>query len=162
MLAVPILLLVSGLIAAPAQTRIVTTVAGLTHSVSGNGGPASQATVSFTQGMALDAKGNLYFADSTNAQIRKIDASTGVITAVAGTGQVGFSGDGQLAVNAQLNSPEDVAVDAAGNVYIADTWNQVIRKVSAATGIITTVAGTPQAYSDSGPLGDGGPATKRT
>lgn len=155
-----ILLLASGFIVATAQTRIVTTVAGLTHSVSGNGGPASQATVSYTQGMALDAKGNLYFVDSTNAQIRKIDASTGVITAVAGTGQIGFSGDGQLAVNAQLNSPEDVAVDAAGNIYIADTWNQIIRKVSAATGIITTIAGTPEGASLSGPQGDGGPAIK--
>src|ERR1700751_5886420 len=83
LIVIPVLLLASGFTTAPAQTRIVTTVAGLTHSVSGNGGPASQATVSFTQGMALDAKGNLYFADSTNAQIRKIDASTGVITAVA-------------------------------------------------------------------------------
>lgn len=157
---VPILLLASGLIVAPGQTRIVTTVAGLTHSVSGNGGPASQATVSFTQGMALDAKGNLYFADGTNAQIRKIDASTGEITAVAGTGQIGYSGDRQLAVNSQLNSPEDVAVDAAGNIYIADTDNQIIREVSATTGIITTIAGTPLTATLSGPVGDGGPATK--
>src|ERR1700751_4357967 len=83
LIVIPVLLLASGFTTAPAQTRIVTTVAGLTHSVSGNGGPASQATVNYPDAVALDARGNVYIADTIDSQIRKIDASTGVITAVA-------------------------------------------------------------------------------
>lgn len=148
----------NGFITTAAQTvRIVTTVAGLTRSVYGNGGPAAQATINYSHAVAVDSAGNLYIADTVDQQIRKIDASTGVITTVAGNGQRGFSGDGQLAVNAQLSFPDDVAVDSVGNIYIADTGNWVIRKVSASTGIITTIAGTPDA---GGYSGDGGPATK--
>jgi len=188
--------------------RIVTTVAGLTRGAYGNGGAATAAYLGYPEGVAVDAAANFYISDSENCQIRKVDASTGIITAIAGTGQFGLVGDGQLGVNAQLayprraafdslgnlyfadtggemvrevnastvagvggygysgdggaatqaslNSPIDVAVDSARNLYIADSINSVIRKVTRATGIITTVAGT-HAF---GYSGDGGPATE--
>jgi len=137
------------------NVRIVTTVAGHTWSISGNGGPAAQANINYSDAVAVSAAGNIYIADTYDTQVREINASTGVISVVAGTGQYGFSGDGQLAVNAQLSYFQDIAVDSAGNVYIADTDNNVVRKVSAATGIITTIAGTGKA----GYAGDGGAAT---
>ena len=125
---------------------------------SGDGGPASSASLSLPAGIALDALGNLFIADSMSQRIRKISAS-GTITTVAGSAASfgivsppGFSGDGGPATSAQLNEPEGVAVDAAGNLFIADTGNHRIRKVSAG-GIITTVAGYSQGFS-----GDGGPA----
>lgn len=95
-------------------------------------------------GVALDSAGNLYIADTVNNRIRKVMASTGIITTVAGNGQAGFSGDGGLATAASLFGPFGVAVDSAGNLFIADMANNRIRKVSASTGIITTVAGTGQ------------------
>jgi sugar lactone lactonase YvrE len=120
---------------------------------SGDGGPAISARLNQPHGIALDGAGNLYIADTDNERVRKIDSS-GIITTVAGTGQAAFSGDGGPAVNAQMYSPVGVAVDAAGNLYIADSNNQRIRKVDP-SGIITTVAGNgTQGFS-----GDGGPAT---
>ena len=104
--------------------------------------------------MAVDSAGNLYIADSGNRRIRKID-STGTITTIAGTGEYGFSGDGGPAAAARLAFPADVAVDSAGNVYIADTGNHSIRKVDS-TGTITTIAGT----GEYGFSGDGGPAVE--
>ena len=89
--------------------------------------------------MAVDAAGNLYIADENNHRIRRVDPS-GIITTIAGTGEEGFSGDGGPAVEAHLNFPRGVAVDAAGNVYIADHGNHRIRKVDP-SGTITTVAG---------------------
>jgi len=115
---------------------------------SGDGGPASAATLNGPSGIAVDGAGNLYIADTGNNVIRKIDATTGLITTVAGspTGLAGFAGDGGLATSAELDSPEGVTVDGGGNLFIADTANQRIRKVAiplpnAAAGIITTVAG---------------------
>jgi sugar lactone lactonase YvrE len=102
--------------------------------------------------MTMDANGDLYFADWAANCIRKISA-WGIITTVAGNGSSGYSGDGGLAANATLNHPSGVAVDARGDVYIADGGNQRVRKVSA--GIITTVAGN----GSFGYSGDGGPAT---
>ncbi|MDA0744993.1 MAG: cohesin domain-containing protein [bacterium] len=110
---------------------------------SGDGGPASEAGLSNPYGLALDNRNNLYFAERHNNRIRKIDLSTGIISAVAGSGEPGtggFSGDGGQATEAQLNQPVDVAVDAAGNVYIADWSNGRIRRVDPA-GVIATVAG---------------------
>jgi len=135
--------------------RIVTTVAGLTRSVYGNGGAATSAELGYPAGAAIDAAGNVYLADGSNNQIRKLNASTGLITAFAGTGQAAYSGDGQLAINAQLSDPQAVVIDASGNLYIADSGNYVIRKVTAATGVISTIAGNGS-YGDSG---DGGLAT---
>jgi sugar lactone lactonase YvrE len=102
-------------------------------------------------GVAVDSAGNLYIADMNNSRIRKV--SNGVITTVAGTGTAGFSGDNGPVARAQLDSPDGVAVDAAGNLYIADMDNNVIRKVS--NGVIYTVAGNGTA----GFSGDNGPAT---
>ncbi len=105
-------------------------------------------------GMATDSAGNIYIADLFNHRVRKI-APDGVMTTVAGSGQQGFDGDSGPAIDARLNYPHDVAIDAAGNLYIADLANNRIRKV-APDGIITTVVGT----GDGGFGGDGGPATR--
>jgi uncharacterized protein (TIGR03437 family) len=132
----------------------ITTVAGSGQAgYSGDGGPATSAWLEGPEGVAVDAAGNLYIADGGNSRIRKVTPS-GTITTVAGNGRDGYSGDGGLATAASLGYPSDVAVDAAGNLYIADTSNSRVRKV-APTGTITTVAGNgQQSYS-----GDGGPAT---
>ena len=106
---------------------------------SGDGGPAVQAEVNQPYGVAVDSGGNVYIADSANYRVRKVAA--GVITTVAGNGTPSYSGDGGVATSAQLDWPGAVAVDAAGNLYIADVANCRIRKVTVASGIITTVAG---------------------
>src|SRR5262249_21380063 len=93
-------------------------------------------------GIALDSAGNLYIADSGNHRIRKVDAATGIITTVAGNGQLGFSGDDGPAIQANFYLPTGVAVDAGGNIYIVDFGNKRIRRVSAASGRLTTIAGT--------------------
>jgi len=125
-----------------AATGIITTVAGTgAQSYSGDNGPATSATMSTPYGLAVDGSGNLYIADQGNNVIRKVTAATGIITTVAGTGAQGYSGDNGPATSAELYYPYDVKVDAAGNLYIADASNERIRMVSAATGIITTVAG---------------------
>ena len=133
---------------------IITTVAGNgAGGYSGDGGPATNASLWWPSGVAVDASGNLYIAEVGNQRIRRVDTS-GIITTVAGNGTAGYSGDGGPATNARLCWPSDVAVDASGNLYIADWYNHRIRKVDT-SGIITTVAGNGTAsYS-----GDGGPAT---
>jgi cysteine-rich repeat protein len=123
----------------------------------GDGSAAASAQLNFPRGTALDAAGNLYIAERFGHRIRRVDAGTGVITTIAGTGTPGFSGDAGPAVDAQLFYPEEVEVDAAGNVYIADSGNARIRRV-AVDGTITTVAGSDCA-SPPCPIGDGGPAT---
>ena len=131
---------------------IITTMAGIgTCCFSGDNGPPASAQVYGPKGVAVDSAGSLYIADSLNNRIRKV--SNGVTTTVAGNGTQGFSGDNGPATSAQLNSPAGVAVDSAGNLYIADTWNNLIRKVSG--GVITTLAGNGA----SGFGGDNGPAT---
>src|ERR1700756_3391342 len=135
-------LLVGGVFPSPADTpvAIIQTVAGNgTSAFSGDNGAAATASLSEPFGVAVDAIGNLYIADTSNHRVRKVDAS-GVITTVAGNGTEGFSGDGGPATSATLNTPIGVAVDSAGNLYIADAFNNRIRKVNAA-GVITTVAG---------------------
>jgi uncharacterized protein (TIGR03437 family) len=120
----------------------------------GDGGPATAALLALPRKIAIDSKGAIYIADAANHKVRKI--VSGQITTLAGTGVRGFSGDGSAAVNAQLTGPSGLAIDSAGNVYIYDTGNEVIRKVDA-NGIISTFAGTPGV---SGSGGDGGPATQ--
>jgi hypothetical protein len=133
---------------------IITTVAGNgTHGFSGDGGPATSAQLSGPLGMAVDGTSNLFIADAGNYRIRKVSPS-GIITTVAGNGNYGDSGDGGPATSAQLSDPYSVAVDGAGNVFIADTDSSRIRRVSP-SGIITTVAGN----GSYGYSGDGGPAT---
>jgi sugar lactone lactonase YvrE len=137
-------------------TGNITTVAGTgTQGFSGDNGPATSATLDSPQGLALDTKNNLYLADTHNHRIRKLNVTTGIITTIAGTTTAGFSGDTSLATAAQLNLPTALALDAANNLYLADTGNHRIRKINATTGIITTIAGTGiQGFS-----GEAGPAT---
>jgi uncharacterized protein (TIGR03437 family) len=117
----------------------ISTVAGGGKGL-GDGGAATSAQLGNPVGLAIDAAGNLYVAEVDNNRVRKISVSSGVISTIAGTGTAGFSGDGGVGTSAQLNNPHGVGVDAAGNVYIADTLNYRIRKVNTA-GTITTVAG---------------------
>jgi hypothetical protein len=134
---------------------IITTLAGNGISgFSGDGGPATAAELGDPSAVAADAQGNIFIADTNNNRIREV-TTNGIIITVAGNGTAGFLGDGGRATAAELNSPGGVVVDAAGNLYIADSLNNVIRKVTPA-GIITTVAGNGTA----GFSGDGGPATK--
>ena len=113
---------------------------------------AAMARLNYPFGVHLDASGNLYIADTYNHRIRKVNAKTGIITTVAGTGSKGFSGDGGPATSARLRYPFSVYVDSAGNIYIVDTYNYRIRKVDAQTQIITTVVGDGSAKFQ----GDGG------
>lgn len=133
----------------------IVTVAGTgVAGYSGDNGAATSAQLDTPTGIAVDAGGNLYIADSHNNCIRKVSAGT--ISTIAGTGTAGFSGDGAAATAAQLASPQGVAVDNSGNIYIADTNNQRIRKISGTT--ITTIAGAgEQGYS-----GDNGSAASAT
>lgn len=124
------------------STGIITTVAGSSKSDgSGDGGPATQAGID-PYSIALDKDGNLYIADYYNNRVRKVVMSTGVITTVAGTGNMGYSGDNGPAVGATLYGPTGIVVDPAGNIFISELFNNTIRKVSAADGKITTIAGT--------------------
>ena len=134
------------------QTYTINTFAGNgTIGYSGDNGPATSAQLNQPGGVAVDAAGNVYIADTVNNRIRKV--ANGVISTVAGNGTLGYSGDDGPATSAQLSWPAGVAVDSAGNLYVADQNNNRIRKVS--NGVITTVAGngTP------GYSGDNGPAT---
>jgi sugar lactone lactonase YvrE len=134
---------------------IITTVVGTgAYGSSGDGGPGALAKLVDPKGVALDAAGNLYIADTGNHRIRRVDAA-GVISTVVGTGAAGAAGDGGPAGQAQLSEPRTLAFDQAGNLYITEPKVNRIRKVDAA-GIITLFAGTGTA----GFAGDGGPATK--
>jgi len=131
---------------------------------SGDGGPATDASLSSPTGIALDSAGNLYIADSGNDKIREVVAATGIIQTVAGTGNTCSSacGDGMLATSAELNAPAGVWLDGQNNIYIADTGDYTVRVVNAQTGIINVVAGVEQTPCLAAPCGDGGPATMAT
>ncbi len=116
--------------------------------------PATDLALSLPLGAATDADGHVYIADTGTHRIRRVDAVTGLVTTAAGTGESGFAGDGGPASEARLDRPQGVAVDEAGNVYVGDTGNRRIRRIDAATGIITTIAGNGEFGFD----GDGGPA----
>ncbi len=138
------------------QGQNINTIAGDgTSGFSGDGGPATSSVLKNPTGVAVDAQGNIYIADSFNGRVRKIDASTGNITTVAGSGMYGFSGDGGPATAAKMKYPTDVAIDSQGNLYISGNTDYRIRKVTASTGIITTIAGD----GTSNNTGDGGLAT---
>ncbi|MEZ4366949.1 MAG: DUF4215 domain-containing protein [Kofleriaceae bacterium] len=135
---------------------VLTTVAGVGSAGGrGDGSPATSAELNAPQGLAIDGFGDVYIADRSNHRIRKVTATTGVISTVAGTGAPGFSGDGGPATAAMLSSPFDVLVDGLGNLIISDRVNHRVRRVDVTTGDITTLAGTGIA----GGLGDGGAAT---
>ena len=141
-----------------AVSGIITTVVGNgTAGYSGDNDPATGAGLNNPEAVEADNAGNLYIVDTNNNRIRKVAAGTGIITTVPGNGTAGYSGDNGPATSAELNNPEALTVDSAGNLYVADSANNVIRMVNTA-GIITTVAGngTP------GDSGDNGPATSAT
>jgi uncharacterized protein (TIGR03437 family) len=136
---------------------VITSFAGnITPDFAGDGGPAINAELNNPEGVAVDAIGNVYIADTFNHRIRLVTLD-GNIRTVAGNGKPGFAGDGGQATNAQLNHPEGVAVDAAGNIYIADSFNQRVRMVLTNGKIVTIAGNGGQAYT-----GDGDVATKAT
>jgi hypothetical protein len=135
---------------------VITTVAGNgVQGFAGDNGPATAAELDSPAGLALDPSGDLFIADSHNHRVREVAAATGVIATIAGTGAPGFSGDGGPAKSAQLDLPTALAFEAKGNLYVADSGNHRVRRIAAATGAITTVAGNGiEAFT-----GDNGPAT---
>ncbi len=141
------------------STGVIITVAGdAVQGYAGDGGQAASAELYEPQGLAVDAFGDLFIADTGNEIVREVDPS-GTISTVAGMhGVTGYGGNGGAAASASLNDPQGIAVDALGDLFIADTGNQVIREV-APSGVISTVAGSPD---DPGYSGDGGPATSAT
>jgi sugar lactone lactonase YvrE len=140
-----------------ASTGKISTIAGNgTAGFSGDGAAATAAEIYNPYDVAVDSSGNVYIADYSNVRIRKVTASTGKISTIAGNGTAGFSGDGGLGTSAEINYPQGLASDSSGNVFIADTGNCVIREVTASSGKITTVAGKGQVC---GFAGDGSAAT---
>jgi DNA-binding beta-propeller fold protein YncE len=122
----------------------------------GDGGPAERAQLNGPFDLGFDTTGNLYFSDTFNHCIRRLDARTHIITTVAGCGEAGYSGDGGPATRARFNEPYGIAVDNAGNIYVADRHNHCVRRVDATSGIVTTFAGNGA----SGYNGDDGAASR--
>jgi len=138
---------------------LIITVAGTgKEGYSGDGGPALQAQLNSPYGIALDLANNLYIVDRLNACIRMVDATTGIIRTIAGTGHPGYSGDGGPGHQAQLQEPNDIILDGQGRAFIADVRDHRVRVLDPASGVITTFAGTGEAGSG----GDGGPAGRAT
>jgi len=136
------------------QAQIITTIAGSpTAGYSGDGAAATAALLREPDGLNVDSSGKLYIADYGNHCVRRIDAA-GIITTIAGTGTAGYTADGVPATTSELNRPDGVAIDLAGNVYIYEAHNYRVRKIDL-SGIINTVAGT----GTGGYTGDGGAAT---
>lgn len=128
------------------KTRQVTTVAGSGKKSSpgapvGDGGPATAAALNEPYEVRFDKAGNMYFVEMKGAVVRKVDAKTGIISTIAGTGTVGFGGDGGPATKAQFNQPHSIALDDNNGLYIADIGNHRIRKIDLLTGTIQTIAG---------------------
>jgi hypothetical protein len=141
-----------GMCAAPAHGQVIATAAGTPWVFPASSLPALSAPLGQVQNLAVDGSGNVYVADLNSNMVMRA-SQTGVVTVIAGNGLAGFSGDGGQGVYASLDGPQAVALDSSGNVYIADTFNNRIRKLSP-NGTITTVAGTGKA----GYSGDGGSA----
>lgn len=124
-------------------TGIITTIAGNgTSGVSGDGGPAINAQLTSPEGLSFDGAGNLFFVDHNNYRVRKIAATTGIITTVAGGGSINGAPDGTPALQAGLNNPTDVLADGDGNLIICDENDERVRKVDMQTGLLSTLAGT--------------------
>ena len=141
----------------PEQSWIITTAVGTGEKgYAGDGGPAARALLNGPFDVGFDAHGNLYFSDTFNHCIRRVDARTGVITTCAGCGEAGYSGDGGPATRARFNEPYGIAVDNAGNIYVADRHNHCVRRIDGSSGIVTTFAGN----GSSGFGGDDGPASR--
>jgi DNA-binding beta-propeller fold protein YncE len=141
----------------PSQSWIITTAVGAgERGFAGDGGPAERALLNGPFDVGFDADGNLYFSDTFNHRIRRVDVRTGIITTCAGSGEAAYAGDGGPAIRARLNEPYGIAIDKAANVYIADRHNHCVRRVDGVSGVITTFAGNGAA----GFGGDGGPASR--
>ena len=137
-------------------TGLMTTIAGI--GISGDNGDSGQATAAaldWPTAVAVNAAGGLFIADEYGQRVRDVNLATGVITTIAGDGTAGYTGNNGPATSAELDDPTGIAVDAAGNLYIADAANNCIREVNLASGTITTIAGNGTA----GYSGDNGPAT---
>ena len=141
------------------RVRKITLSSGTITTVAGNGttgsygdnGPATNAALNRPCGLCLDRNGNIYVSDTYNNKIRKVDALTNIITTIAGTGVAGNTGIGGLATNAELNQPGGIFLDSMGNIIFCDAINNMIKKIDATTGILTTIAGTGVAgYSGNG------------
>jgi DNA-binding beta-propeller fold protein YncE len=138
------------------DSNIITTLAAEEYPARVDGHLAVRSILNYTSGVAVDRSGNFFFIEVDNHKVRMVDRKSGIVTTVAGNGEAGFSGDGGLATEAMLNSPNGIALDSAGHLYIADGYNNRIRKVDVATGIISTIAG----EGSKGFSGDGGLATE--
>jgi sugar lactone lactonase YvrE len=143
------------------KTGTITTFAGIgkpegkvDRSSIGDGGPATKAVIVGARAVCVDGLGNTYICEREGNAIRKVD-SKGVITTIAGTGAAGYDGDGGPAIKATFRGPKGIRCDRQGNIFVVDTENHAIRKISAKTGIVTTVAGGRK-----GSEGDGGDPTK--
>ena len=158
------LLLASAPLSGVGQGSLPVLIPGTINTVAGDGDwiyqrdgiPAVDAPIFLPTGLAVDAAGDLFLCDSSNNRVRRVDATTGNISTVAGNGSPGGAGDGGAATSAELSNPSGIAIDGAGNLFIADTGNNVVRRVDAFSGAITTYAGQ---MGTMGYQGDGGPAT---
>lgn len=138
-----------------ANAQIISSIAGNgTFGYSGDGGSATLAMINRPSGVAVAPNGDIYFSDGSNNRVRKVTIATGIITTVAGNGTATYAGDGGAATSASIARPSAIALDASGNIYIADDDNNRIRKVTVSTGLISTVAGNGTATF----AGDGGQA----
>jgi DNA-binding beta-propeller fold protein YncE len=139
------------------QSWIITTAVGAgERGFAGDGGPAAQAMLNGPFDIGFDPAGNLYFSDTFNHRIRRVDAGTGTIATIGGNGEAGYAGDGGPATLAAFNEPYGIAVDRGGNIYVADRHNHCVRRIDGASGIVTTFAGNGAA----GFVGDGGAAAR--
>ncbi len=139
------------------DSGVITTIAGKgDQGYSGDGGPATGATFNQPYSLQVDSNGDVYVVDRLNYVIRKVDAATGIINTVAGTGEAGYGGDGGPGTMAQFREPNDCFLDGSGGLFIADIQDQRIRRLDLASGIITTFAGNGEKERS----GDGLPATE--
>jgi sugar lactone lactonase YvrE len=142
----------------PGATTFVRIAGDGNNAFSGDGGPAVNAELNSPSATSVDASGNVFIADTLNNRIRRIDSS-GVINTIVGNGTTSSGGDGGLATNATFTQLNGIAVDSAGNIFVTDIASQLVRRIAAGTGIISTVAGTP---GQRGQSGEGGLATQAT
>jgi sugar lactone lactonase YvrE len=141
------------------RTGQIGTVAGTGRKEhAGDGKPAREASLLGPRAVHLDRAGHLFICEREGNSIRRIDARSGLISTVAGTGVKGYSGDGGPATQATFNGPKEIDIDASGNIFVVDTENHAIRRIDAQSGVVTTVAGNGKR----GGTGDGGPATDAT